>query len=88
LLASGGRRLDERRKIGSAARSLVEQMPNTLVRDQQITVPPINGSYNARDRDYWRPSTPMATAAPARRRHLAAIPARASPASAQKGVTC
>jgi membrane carboxypeptidase/penicillin-binding protein len=29
--------------------------PNTLVRDQQITLPPINGSYNARDRDYWTP---------------------------------
>ena len=29
--------------------------PNTLVRDQQITLPPIGGSYNARDRDYWTP---------------------------------
>jgi penicillin-binding protein 1A len=29
--------------------------PNTLVRDQQITLPPISGSYNARDRDYWTP---------------------------------
>jgi hypothetical protein len=25
------------------------------VRDQQITLPPIGGSYNARDRDYWTP---------------------------------
>jgi len=30
--------------------------PNTLVRDQQITLPPIGGSvYNARERDYWTP---------------------------------
>jgi penicillin-binding protein 1A len=29
--------------------------PNTLVRDQQITLPPIGNSYNARDRDYWTP---------------------------------
>ncbi len=29
--------------------------PNTLVRDQQITLPPIGGSGYARDRDYWTP---------------------------------
>jgi penicillin-binding protein 1A len=30
--------------------------PNTLVRDQQITLPPIGGNvYNARERDYWTP---------------------------------
>src|SRR5580704_181719 len=29
--------------------------PNTLVRDQQVTLPPIGNSYNARDRDYWTP---------------------------------
>jgi penicillin-binding protein 1A len=29
--------------------------PNTLVRDQQITLPPIGNSYNARERDYWTP---------------------------------
>jgi penicillin-binding protein 1A len=30
--------------------------PNTLVRDQQVTLPPIGGSTrNARERDYWTP---------------------------------
>ena len=30
--------------------------PNTLVRDQQMTLPPIGGNgYNARERDYWTP---------------------------------
>jgi penicillin-binding protein 1A len=30
--------------------------PNTLVRDQQITLPPIGGNvYNAREKDYWTP---------------------------------
>ena len=30
--------------------------PNTLVRDQQVTLPPIGGNvYNARERDYWTP---------------------------------
>ncbi len=29
--------------------------PNTLIRDQQISLPPIGGSYNVRERDYWTP---------------------------------
>ena len=30
--------------------------PNTLVRDQQVTLPPIGGNvYNAREKDYWTP---------------------------------
>jgi penicillin-binding protein 1A len=29
--------------------------PNTMVRDQEITLPPIGGGLNARDRDYWTP---------------------------------
>jgi membrane carboxypeptidase/penicillin-binding protein len=29
--------------------------PNTLVRDEPITLPPINGTANARSEDYWTP---------------------------------
>jgi penicillin-binding protein 1A len=29
--------------------------PNTLVRDQAVTLPPIGNSPNARDKDYWSP---------------------------------
>ena len=29
--------------------------PNTLVRDEQITLPPIGGGANAREQDYWTP---------------------------------
>jgi penicillin-binding protein 1A len=29
--------------------------PNTLVRDQTVTLPPIGGSANAREKDYWTP---------------------------------
>jgi penicillin-binding protein 1A len=29
--------------------------PNTIVRDQEITLPPIGGGVNAREQDYWTP---------------------------------
>jgi penicillin-binding protein 1A len=29
--------------------------PNTIVRDQEITLPPIGGGLNAREQDYWTP---------------------------------
>jgi penicillin-binding protein 1A len=29
--------------------------PNTIVRDQEITLPPIGGGANAREQDYWTP---------------------------------
>jgi penicillin-binding protein 1A len=29
--------------------------PNTMVRDQEITLPPIGGGINAREQDYWTP---------------------------------
>jgi membrane carboxypeptidase/penicillin-binding protein len=29
--------------------------PNTIVRDQEITLPPIGGGFNAREQDYWTP---------------------------------
>src|SRR3984957_2916916 len=29
--------------------------PNTIVRDQEITLPPIGGGINAREQDYWTP---------------------------------
>src|SRR6516165_11247748 len=29
--------------------------PNTMVRDEEITLPPIGGGIGARDRDYWTP---------------------------------
>jgi penicillin-binding protein 1A len=29
--------------------------PNTMVRDQEITLPPIGGGANAREQDYWTP---------------------------------
>jgi len=36
--------------------------PNTLVRDQAVTLPPIGGSGYARDKDYWSPKNADGTA--------------------------